>query len=235
MNKYNYMIKLVLSSLYFLLAVTAVIAQDSNSIQAVTIDELVVKPIRLPVLQEVGGSLFMTDEYQIGSVTIAENKIASNIPLKFNIYNNAVMIEKNGQGQKLESFEIVSYNITGNDGMAKQIIFKQGYPEIDNQTDKTVYQVLSIGPKVHLLKYLSQKVEDAPTMGDYSRREIVTTEQLYIYTPGGVLKRIKANKKSLVEALPLLSSKIEEVISSNNLNLKNESAITDLIIALNKP
>jgi hypothetical protein len=235
MNKYNFMIKLVLSYLYFLLAVTAVIAQDSNSIQAVTIDELVVKPIRLPVLQEVGGSLFMTDEYQIGSVTIAENKIASNIPLKFNIYNNAIMIEKNGQGQKLESFEIVSYNITGNDGMAKQIIFKQGYPEIDNQTDKTVYQVLSMGSKVHLLKYLSQKVEDAPTMGDYSRREIVTTEQLYIYTPGGVLKRIKANKKSLVEALPLLSSKIEEVISSHNLNLKNESAITDLIIALNKP
>jgi hypothetical protein len=235
MNKNSNMLKFILSSLFFLPAISGLNAQDSNSNQSVTIDKLVVKPIRLPALQEVGGSPFMTADYQMGSVTVAENKIASNIPLKFNIYNNAIMIEKDGQGQKLESFETVSYSVTGNDGIVKQIIFKQGYPEIDNQNDKSVYQVLSMGPNVHLLKYLSQKVEDAPTLGDYSRREIVTTEQLYIYTPGGDLKRIKANKKSVVEALPLFSSKIEEVISSHNLNLKNEAAITDLIVALNKP
>jgi hypothetical protein len=238
MNRNNNVIKLVLTSLFFLLTISGLIAQntpDTNNNQSVTIDDLLVRPIKLPALQEVGGSPFMTADYQVGSITIAENKIAANIPLKFNIYSNAIMIEKDGQGQKLESFELVSYSLTGNDGSAKQIVFKQGYPEIDNHNEKSVYQVLSMGPNVHLLKYFSQKVEDAPTLGDYSRREIVTTEQLYIYTPGGSIIRIKANKKSVVEALPSLSSKIEEVISANNLNLKNESAITDLIVALNKP
>lgn len=238
MNRSFFARNFIVLSLYFSFSMTAVLAQNNPNTggnQSITIDELVVRPIQLPALQEIGGSPFMTENYQTGVITIGDNKVASNIPVKFNIYNNAIMVEKDGKGQKLESFELVSYNVTGNDGIAKQVLFKEGYPEIDNHTDKSVYQVLSMGPKVHLLKYLSQKVEDVPTLGDYSRREIVTIEQLYIFTPGGEIKRIKANKKSVVEALPGLSSKIEEVISANNLSLKNESSITDLIIALNKP
>jgi hypothetical protein len=121
------------------------------------------------------------------------------------------------------------------DGALKHIVFKQGYPEIDNHTEESVYQVLSMGTKVHLLKFLTQKVEDAATLGDYSRREIVTTQQLYIYTPGGAIKKIKASKQSVVEALPALSAKIDEVVAANKLNLKSEADIAELIEALNKP
>ena len=177
----------------------------------------------------------MTEDYQTGSIQIGENKIVTNIPVKFNIFSNAVMVEKDGQDMRLESFQIVSYNLTGNDGTIKHIILRQGYPEIDNHTEKSVYQVLSMGSNVHLIKFLSQKVEDAATLGDYSRREIVTTQQLYVYTPGGEIKRIKANKQSLVEALPTLSAKIDEVVSTNKLNLKSESDIAELVEALNKP
>lgn len=158
-----------------------------------------------------------------------------NVPVKFNIYSNAIMVQKEGQDMRLESFKLVSYDETANNGIVKHVMFSQGYPEIDNHTDKSVYQVLSIGPKAQLLKFLSQKVEDAPTLGDYSRREIVTTQQLYIYTPGGAIKRIKASKQSVVEALPSLSAQINEVITAKNLNLKNESDIAELVEVLNTP
>jgi hypothetical protein len=141
------------------------------------------------------------------------------------------MVMKDGQEMKLELFETVTFNDLSN----RHVTLKQGYPEIDNHTDRSVYQVLSMGPKVHLLKFYTQKIEDAATLGDYSRREIVTTQQLYIYTPGGEIKKIKPSKQSIVEALPSLSSKIEEVVSSNKLNLKSEAAITELVEALNKP
>lgn len=227
MAKKNHAVQLVFSSLFFLFTVSPVFSQ--------TIDDLQLKPMRLPALQEVGGSPFMTEDYQTGSIQIGENKIVTNIPVKFNIFSNAVMVEKDGQDMRLESFQIVSYNLTGNDGTIKHIILRQGYPEIDNHTEKSVYQVLSMGSNVHLIKFLSQKVEDAATLGDYSRREIVTTQQLYVYTPGGEIKRIKANKQSLVEALPTLSAKIDEVVSTNKLNLKSESDIAELVEALNKP
>ncbi len=238
MNKNNYVVKFLLSSLFFSFSVAGVFAQtavEASSNQTGSIDDLVVKPIRLPALQEIGGSPFMTVDYQTGTVTVAENKTVGNIPVKFNIFSNAIMIQKDGQDLRLESFEVVSYDATENNGTIKHVMFKQGYPEIDNHTDKSIYQVLSMGTKVHLLKFLSQKVEDVPTLGDYSRREIVTTQQLYIYTPGGEIKKIKASKQSLVEALPALSAKIDEVVAANKLNLKSESDIAELVEALNKP
>lgn len=227
MTKNNYLAKFLLSGLFFSLS----IAGFAQVTETGTIDDLVAQPLRMPALQEVGGSPFMTADYQTGSVQTTSNKLVSNVPVKFNIYSNAIMVKKDGQDLKLELFETVSYA----DGDGKQVTFKQGYPEIDNHSDRAVYQVLSMGPKVHLLKFFSQKVEDAATLGDYSRREIVTTQQLYIYTPGGEIKKIKASKQSLVEALPALSAKIDEIVNTNKLNLKSESGIAELVEALNKP
>jgi hypothetical protein len=227
MSRNNYVARILLTGFLF---ASGLLVKG----QEASIEELQVKPMRLPALAEVGGSPFMTNDYQTGAVTIAESKTVPNVPVKFNIYSNAIMIQKNGEELRLESFELVSYDENVN-GQTKHVMFKQGYPEIDNHTSKSVYQVLSMGPKVHLLKFISQKVEDAPTLGDYSRRELVSTHQLYIYTPGGEIKRIKASKQSVVDALPALSGKIDEVVSANKLNLKSEAAIAELVEALNKP
>lgn len=207
--------------------------QNGNSQEAGMAD-LQLKPIRLPALQEVGGSPFFSNDYKLGSIQVNNEKTVSNVPVKFNIFSNAVMVQKDGEELKLESFELVSYDEPGNDGAIKHINFRQGYPEIDNHTGATVYQALTFGPKIHLLKFLSQKVEDAPTLGDYSRREIVTSQQLYIYIPGGEIKKIKAGKQSMVDALPGMSAKIEETIKTGNLNLKNESDLITLVKALNQ-
>jgi hypothetical protein len=205
---------------------------DTN--QEAAMSDLQLKPIRLPALQEVGGSPFLSSEYKLGTVLVSNEKTVSNVPLKFNIFSNAVMVQRDGEELKLESFELVTYDEPAKDGSMKHIHFKQGYPEIDNHTGTSVYQVLAFGPKVHLLKFLSQKVEDAPTLGDYSRREIVTSQQLYIYVPGGEIKKIKTGKQSVADALPGMSEKIEEATKAGSLNLKNESDIITLVHALNK-
>jgi len=150
---------------------------DESSTHAAGINDLQIQPIRLPSLAEVGGSPFMTSEYQMATIEIADKRLIKNIPVKFNIFNNAMMILKDGQDMKLELFETITYTITGNDGSPRIITFKQGYPEIDNHSDKAVYQILSMGPKLHLLKFMTQEIEDAAKLGDYSRREIVTTNK----------------------------------------------------------
>jgi len=235
MNKINYAVKFLLCSLFFSISVINAFAQTTDANQPASISDLVLKPIKLPALQEVGGSPYKTTDYQTAPVEIANHQLLTNIPVKFNIFSNAIMVQKDGQEMKLDFFQSVTYDMTGNDGAVKHIVFKQGYPEIDNHSEESVYPVLSMGSKVHLLKFLTQKVEDAATLGDYSRREIVTTQQLYIYTPGGAIKKIKASKQSVAEALPALSAKIDEVVAANKLNLKSEADIAELIEALNKP
>lgn len=207
--------------------------QNGNNPEA-GIADLPLMPIRLPALQEVGGSPFLTNDYIIGSVQVSSEKKVANVPVKFNIFSNAVMVQKNGDELKLGTFELVTYDEPGKDGSIKHIYFKQGYPEIDNHTGTSIYQVLAFGPRIHFLKFLSQKVEDAPTLGDYSRREIVTSQQLYIYIPGGEIKKIKTGKQAVVDALPGMTDKIEEAIKAGSLNLKNESDMITLVNALNQ-
>ena len=244
MMKSNYVLKLLPA--FFLLCFTGLnsFAQNSNEsnagqtgkAQEGSIDDLQVKPFRLPALQEVGGSPFFSTDYNMATIQTDKDKIVADVPVKFNIYSNAIMVKMDdGQELRLESFKLISYDEAGTDGAIKHIKFEQGLPEVDNHNANSVYQVISTGPKVQLLKYFSQKVEDAATLGDYSRRELVITEQLYIYLPGGEIKRIKASKKDLVEALPSMSAKIDEIANANNLKLKSEAEIAVLVEALNKP
>ena len=239
MKRINYASKLLFGGLFFCLMITgsayAQADSDANTAQSPSMDDLQIRPMRLPSLAEVGGSMFLTPDFKLASVQTNDNKTVTKVPVKFNIFNNAVMVQKDGQEMKLESFNQVSYDVTENNGTIKHFVFKSGYPEIDKNTDKTIYQVLSIGPKVHLLKLLTQKVEDVNTLGDYSRREIVTSVQLYMYVPGGEIKPIKSGKKEIMVALPDLSAKIEEIANTNGLKLKSESDITLLVEELNKP
>lgn len=208
--------------------------QSGGGSTEVTMGELRLTPMRLPSLQDVGGSPFLHSEYKTGTVQFNGDRIVTNVPVKFNIFSNVIMVQRDGDELKLESFDLVSYDEPGNDGAVKHYTFKQGYPEVDNRPSSAVYQVLSFGPKLHLLKYISQKVEDASTLGDYSRREIVTSQQLYLFVPGGEIKKIKAGKQAITDALPSMSAKIDEIVKSGNLNTKNENDLAALVDALNK-
>lgn len=220
---------------FALMAVSSVFGQASPETEA-SIDDLKVSPIRIPALQEISGSPFLTTDYINATIHLKDNKYVADIPVKFNIYNNFIMVKMDdGQELKLDNFKSVTWDEKGDDGTVKHYEFAMGYPEIDRHSDRAVYQVLSAGPNAHLLKYISQKVEDANTLGDYSRRELVKSEQLYLYVPGKDIKKIKASKKDIAEALPAFASKIEEIAASNNLKLKSESEIVTLVEALNKP
>lgn len=220
---------------FLLMSFSSAFGQATPETEA-SIDDLKVTPIRIPALQEISGTPFLTPDYKNATIHLNDNKYVADIPVKFNILNNAIMVRMDdGQELKLESFKSVSWDEKEENGTTKHFDFAMGYPDIDKHTDKSVYQVLSAGPNAHLLKYISQKIEDANTLGDYSRRELVKSEQLYLYIPGKDIKRIKASKKDITDALPQLAGKIDEIAASNNLKLKNESEIITLVEELNKP
>jgi len=244
MIKSNYALKLL--SVVFLLSFvhSNSFAQgaDTNAstqtaaIQEGNIDDLTVSPLRVPALAEVNGTPFLTTDYKTATVITSKDKTVTEVFVKYNIYSNAIMVKMDdGQEMRLESFKSVAYDDVAADGSVKHFQFAQGLPDVDNHNVNSVYQVIAAGPKVQLVKYITQKVEDAATLGDYSRRELVKTEQLYIYVPGGALKKIKASKKDVAEALPALSAKIDEIATANNLKLKSEAELVTLVEALNKP
>jgi hypothetical protein len=209
-------------------------APDNNTANTdATMADLPLKPLRLPSLAEVGGSIFLTPDFNLAVVQLSNGTIVRNVPVKFNIFNNAVVVQRDGQELKLESFDLIDYTYTSA-GTEKHVLLSQGYPDIDNHSPATIYQVLAKGPKVHLLKFLTQKVEDAPSLGEYSRRELVTSHQLYVYFSGSEIKKISTGKKAVSEVLSQWSATIDEIVKAKSLNLKSESDLVALIEELNK-
>ena len=233
-------LKISLVALFFaafqitLLAQPGSVPDQTTGSAELNINDLPLRSVNIPTLTDIGGSIYLTNEFIPATIRLKDGGVVKNIPVKFNIYNNAVMVRKDGSEQKIESFEEVTYAIYSNSGEANAFVFRQGYPDIENHNVNSVYQVIADGAKAQLLKYISQKVEDAPTLGDYSRRELVKSQQLYIYLPGGDIKKISLGKKALASFPDVLAVPSEEIVKAKSLNLKNESAIITLVQELNK-
>src|SRR5687767_15757999 len=99
--------------------------------QSTSIDDLPIKPFRMPALQDVGGSPFLTAEYCKGMIELGQGRTINNVPVKFNTFNNAMMVLKNGEELKLEFFELVSFSAMEGNKAGNQFVFKAGYPEIE--------------------------------------------------------------------------------------------------------
>lgn len=205
----------------------------TGSVQ-LNINDLPLRSVRYPNLSEVGGSIFLTRDFNKANIVLKDGGIVKNIPVKFNLYNNAVIVIRDGSEMKVEPFKEVSYTEYNAAGEPKQFVFRQGYPDVDNFTDNTIYQVLASGPKVQLLRFYNQKVEDAPTLGDYSRRELVTNKMLFLYVAGEGIKKVSLGKKAVSGIFPSLATASEEIVKTEKLNLKNESDLIQLVEALNK-
>lgn len=224
------------TTVFFASAQTEVSSAPDHTAGSVelNINDLPLRSLRLPNLSEVGGSIYMNRDFVPAEIRLKDGGVVKNIPVKFNMYNNALMVKKDGSEWKVEPFESATYTEYNTAGEPKQITFRTGYPEVDNHIQHAIYQVLAYGSKVQLLKYYTQKVEDAPTLGDYSRRELATSQQLYIYVHGGEIKKISLGKKAISGSFPSLAEKADEIVKEKNLNLKNESDLIQLIDELNK-
>lgn len=190
--------------------------------------------LRLPNMENVDGTPYLDNEFQNATVRTKSGFDTSGVKVKFNAYGNEIIFLQDGIELALDDFDMVSYPKLQN-GVIGQVVFKTGFPKVDNLNEKTIYQVLASGSKIYLLKHISKKLEDLKTMGDYNRKEFVTKEQLYIYSPSFGIKKIKADKKALIALFPDLAAKIESVIEEKGLSMRKENNLITLIEELNKP
>ncbi|MCW3109587.1 MAG: hypothetical protein JWQ09_4093 [Segetibacter sp.] len=103
-------------------------------------------------------------------------------------------------------------------------IFKTGYPPVDKQNDKSLYQVLSQG-KATLLKHYAVTWQDITLFNTTNTTRVYKQmEQYYLYLNGKMF-RLEKNKDNL----PGLLGSSKDYISKNKLNLKKEEDAAKLI------
>jgi hypothetical protein len=181
----------------------------------------------------VTGTLFFTEEYNKGYILLDGNRLAKNVPLRFNVYTSQVFFKKDSQVLVLDAaVPIVEFGYWDS-GQGKAIVFRRGYPDIANFTGKTFYEVVQYG-KLSLLEQHGKRIVEKRDIHGVPQKVITDAEAWFVYdVPGNKMIGIKHNKNSLLEALPEYSNAIQSILQDKKLKLRSDEDWLTLFKELN--
>lgn len=184
--------------------------------------------------RNIKGSPFLSEEYKPGLVKIKNGYKQNNVPVRFNLYTNEVEFKQNNVEMSLDSIDFVQYLEKAGDSSSLRLL-KTGYPAVNGNKETTIYEVLVMGPKAHLLKHSMQRIEERKVMGMPNERVLETYTSLYLFdVDKKILVKVKDPKSQLSSLFPKSYAAIEKVSKEKKLNLKNENDLGELITDLNK-
>jgi len=185
---------------------------------------------------DIKGSAFYTDEWRKGYILLQDKRIAKDISLSFNAYENQIFYLRDSEALVLNAaVPVAEFGMYDNKEDSNKItIFRCGYPSIGRNDEKTFYQVLS-GNRITLLKHYSKSIVQRNNYMSAPDKIFSDSEAWYIYkTAENKMVAIKKNKSALEEALPQYAGIIQSIIQQKNLKLKTENEWVSLFEELNK-
>jgi len=219
--------QIILTTLLTLLCVAGY-AQISN---LTAFDGTPIKENRYP---NVKGSPWLVDAWLDGEVWGEGEQRLKNVKLRYDEYADDVVLFREGKSFRLNPATIrgfVVYVPESSDLEAKPYVYKNGYPEVDNNSKNTFYRVLYEGKKaVFLYRTKVELFENAPTYGSaVNETSFVRKKRYYVYKDGK-MHPVLLNKKDILNALN--DKAAEAYAAKNKMKLKKEEEIIQLMAAV---
>ncbi|MEO5891755.1 MAG: hypothetical protein ABIQ31_16020 [Ferruginibacter sp.] len=162
-----------------------------------------------------------------GVVNFSNGKQLRNIDLAFNMISNELYFKNNNRPNLFADTVRSFFIIDTLNGASDVTTFSNGYPDLGLLTDKSYYQVITLGPVAHLLKYVSKKKRESYQYGSASKIVYDVTEKLFVYNvKNKSLQPIKNTTASISRALPMYANVLQQSIGN-----KNEKHLTEEEIA----
>jgi len=174
---------------------------------------------------DIQGTPYLFDDWSPGSAATENGKAYNNLKLKYNIKVNQLLFlndnnESLGFKEPVKTFTI------------KNMSFVNGFPSVDLQTTSTFYQVLADG-KVKLLKYYRKVIEERQTYGATAVEKSYRQSQYYYILKDNKMIKIRPDKKLIIGALPDHAAQLAAYIKDNNVNLKDDAGLAQIITYYN--
>ena len=179
----------------------------------------------------VEGSPYFTEKFGEGELWTTNNThYSSELLYRFDCTENSVQIKYKDSGKEVLLFknnvEHLDLIIDG-----KKVSFIK-IPEIDYTDVHKLYQVLYIGSKYRVVRFISKKFKnytvEAVGMGvDKNVKEYKSYNVYYIKIGDKKYESFQPTKKSLIKAIPTEEKKLERLFNSD----KYKKGLTDIMIA----
>lgn len=177
----------------------------------------------------IDGSPFFFDNYYPAIIILSKGRIYQNIQTKLNLHTHDVIIIDSTHHEMVAADNLIVYiSFTGIDGdSSRRYNFRSNYPEIDKNSSKDFYQVLSAG-KIHLLKMIKKEVvEEKNIQSGEIKKEFKTREEYYVFS-NGKMEKLKKDKDFILGFMSDRPEEIDEFLKTNKINFKNITSLTSL-------
>ncbi|NBA88706.1 hypothetical protein GVN16_23230 [Emticicia sp. CRIBPO] len=172
---------------------------------------------------DVKGSPYLEDDFRKGDVIMASGRKFENMDIKYDILAKKVVFIDTKDGEsKFFNAPVVSFSFKL--GEFSRYFFRS--------VDGNFYELLTNG-KVPLWKGTAKSIIEDRPYGTTKAQKIINTNTYYYTGDVASPKKMKADKKSIVELLKDKSAEVEGFIKKEGLNPKNEEELVKIFAYYN--
>lgn len=180
------------------------------------------RPVYIHAAYEIEGTPFYHPDYCIASIKVRKGKTYTGIKAKINLQNNRIFFDA-GDGKEMETaMPIERIEFMQCSDPSKNRVLVSGYPAADDPGGDRFYVLLDSG-RISLLKSIQVLYHDTRDYGRASITRVFTQEEMYyVYEPGKGMKKLAADKKSILAVFPAHNQDLAQFIISHDLKCRKE-------------
>lgn len=178
---------------------------------------------------DIQGSPYLNEAWKEGTVRTVADKSYPNLKVRYDVYAGELEYMQNNQTYRLNPGAMKEFRIID----SGEMLFRNGFAAVNNNTPTTFYQVLVDGPAKLLKQFKVNIFENKPFNSATVTKEFQKQEFYFVAKPDGTVQRIQKNKKSVLAALADQKDRIEKVIKEQDLNLSEENGLIALLESYN--
>lgn len=191
-----------------------------------------------PGKKELQGDIFLFENWTVGNINLKSGKTISNIPIKYNILNQELVMMKDGRLMGVKLNFVNSFNLLSNEWNYIEFFVNNDWT-IDLEPRNGIYQKLSeideyglikVTKVVYVEKAQSQhyaSIDTGQKDGKYEKKEFL----YFLNTSTKNLDKVPRSKKKLIEYFG--REDISSFIKTYNIDFKSEVGLINLVDHIN--
>lgn len=179
------------------------------------------------------GNPYLFKDWMDGVVYFKSGRVVKQFKLKFDCARNRLMMQFEGNAFAAESQvkEFVIYTSTKKN--KDSVLFRKGYPAIDNNTADTYYQVLLNGKAVLLQLHIKVLIEEKQLVSSNNMNRLEDDEAFFVCLNGEMIL-LPRNKDQILEKLPVKSDQLKEFVAQQTLRMDKADDFLKIIAKYNE-
>jgi hypothetical protein len=181
----------------------------------------------------IAGSPFLSDQWNTGTIMLYNGRVFTNILLKVDLYSSEVMARRQAGDSIIIQANSIGQILLTEASTGKKYTFKKfSSVNTENPTSKDSYVDVMYEGKYTFMAERKKKLIKADYKGAYSAGrpydEFVNETTYYIQKPDKSLKKLKLNRKAILEVFTTHQDKLKSFSAKENIDFKNEQDIIKL-------